>query len=160
MSSNLGAYDMIIGRDILSALGIQFDFATMSMKWEQAIVPMKDSSAVAEEAFHIQDPEAILDASSRLKGILDAKYEKADLHEVAESATHLSDDERQRLQSTLEEYTDLFDGTLGKWNMGAYNIELRPDATPYHARAFPIPQAYTDTLKLEVDRLEKAGVLR
>ena len=160
VSSNLGAYDMIIGRDILSALGIQFDFATMSMKWEQAIVPMKDSSAVAEEAFHIQDPEAIMDASSRLKGILDAKYEKADLHEVAESATHLSDDERQRLQSTLEEYTDLFDGTLGKWNMGAYNIELRPDATPYHARAFPIPQAYTDTLKLEVDRLEKAGVLR
>ena len=58
------------------------------MKWEQAIVPMKDSLAVAEEAFHIQDPEAILDASSRLKGILDAKYKKANLHEVAESATH------------------------------------------------------------------------
>ena len=48
-----------------------------------------------------------------------------------------------------------FDGTLGKWNIGAYNIVLRPDASPYHARAFPIPKAYTDTLKLEVKRLER-----
>jgi hypothetical protein len=151
---------MIIGRDILSALGIKFDFATMYMSWEQATVPMKDSSAVAEEAFHVQDPESVQEATSRLKGILDAKYEKADLHEVAESATHLREEERRKLQTTLEEYSDLFDGTLGKWNMGAYDIELRPDASPYHARAFPIPQAYTDTLKLEVDRLEKAGVLK
>ena len=44
--------------------------------------------------------------------------------------------------------------------MGAYKIELRPDASPYQARAFPIPKAYTDTLKLEVERLEKAGVLK
>ena len=43
--------------------------------------------------------------------------------------------------------------------MGAYKIKLRPDASPYHARAFPIPKAYTDMLKLEVQRLEKAGVL-
>ena len=44
--------------------------------------------------------------------------------------------------------------------MGAYEIELRPDASPYHARAFPIPKAYTDMLKLKVERLEKAGVLK
>jgi hypothetical protein len=54
----------------------------------------------------------------------------------------------------------MFDGTLGKWNMGAYDIELRPDITPYHARAFPIPKAFTDTLKVEVDRLCKSGVLK
>ena len=64
------------------------------------------------------------------------------------------------MQKTPNYSSDLFDGTLGKWNMGAYDIELRPEATPYHARAFPIPQAYTDTLKIEVDRLEKAGVLK
>ena len=44
--------------------------------------------------------------------------------------------------------------------MGAYDIELKPDPTPYHARAFPIPRAYTDTLKLEVEQLEKAGILK
>jgi hypothetical protein len=86
VSSNLGVYDMIIGRDMLSALGIKFDFTTMSIEWEHASVPMKDSEAVNQEAFYVADPEAIQDASSRLKRILDAKYEKADLREVAESA--------------------------------------------------------------------------
>jgi hypothetical protein len=55
----------------------------------------------------------------------------------------------------------LFDGSLGKWNMGAYDIELRPDVMPYHAaRAFPIPQIHTGTLKIEVERLCKVGVLK
>ena len=44
--------------------------------------------------------------------------------------------------------------------MGAYEIELKPDATPYHAKAFPIPHIHTATLKLEVERLVEAGVLR
>ena len=44
--------------------------------------------------------------------------------------------------------------------MGAYEVELRPDATPYHARAYPIPKAYTATLRLEVERLCASGVLR
>jgi hypothetical protein len=60
----------------------------------------------------------------------------------------------------LKEFPKLFDGSLGTWCMGAYDIELRPDATPYHVRAFPIPKAYTETLKVEVDRLVEAGVLR
>ena len=77
---------MIIGRNILSALGIQFDFSTMSIQWEQASVPMKDSDTVADEVFNVKDPEAIQDASSRLKGILDAEYKKADLKDVAASA--------------------------------------------------------------------------
>ena len=41
-----------------------------------------------------------------------------------------------------------------------HDVELRPDATPYHAKAYPIPQVHTATLKMEVDRLVKAGVLR
>jgi predicted aspartyl protease len=60
VSPNLGAYDMIIGRDVLSALGFKFDFATMTIEWDHAHVPMKDSTEVAEEAFYIQDPEAVL----------------------------------------------------------------------------------------------------
>jgi hypothetical protein len=151
---------MIIGQDILSALGFKFDFATMTIEWDHTHVPMKDSEQVAEEAFYVQDPEAVLDATSWLKGILDAKYEQADLHEVAASASHLAVEEQSHLHEALTEYSDPFDGTLGKWNMGAYDIELRPEATPYHARAFPIPKAYTDTLKVEVEQLVEAGVLK
>jgi hypothetical protein len=54
---------MIIGQDILSALGFKFDFATMTIEWDHANVPMKDSEQVAEETFYVQDPEAVLDTT-------------------------------------------------------------------------------------------------
>jgi hypothetical protein len=57
-------------------------------------------------------------------------------------------------------YESLFDGTLGTWKGEDYNIELRSDATPYHARAFPIPRIHEQTLQHEVDQLCKIGVLK
>ena len=159
-TGNLGAHDMIIGRDILQGLGFIFDFTQLTVEWDEVTIPMKDADSISEEAFYIQDPEAVAAATDRIKSILDAKYEKANLEEVAQEATHLSDKEKRMLHDFLKRYEDLFDGTLGRWNMDDYNIELRPDATPYHARAFPIPQIHTATLKLEVERLCEAGVLR
>ena len=44
--------------------------------------------------------------------------------------------------------------------MGAYEIELQPKATPYHAKVYPIPHIHTATLKMEVERLCEAGVLK
>ena len=94
------------------------------------------------------------------KKILDAKYEAADLHAVCKGCTHLTEDEQKSLFNLLAKYEDLFDGTLGKWQMEDYEIELRPDAKPYHAKAYPIPKVHTRTLKMEVDRLCESGVLR
>ena len=82
----------------------------------------------------MHEPEVITEATERIKTILDAKYEKADLREVAEEATHLNKEEQNKLHQLLTKYEDLFDGSLGKWKMDAYDVELRPDATPYHLR--------------------------
>ena len=112
------------------------------------------------ETFFIQEPDAVTETTERIKNILDAKYEKANLAQIASEANHLNDAEKQQLHHLLKEYEDLFDGTLGKWNMGAYDIELRPEAKPYHAKAYPIPQIHTATLKMEVERLCKVGVLK
>ena len=64
------------------------------------------------------------------------------------------------LLELLNKYEDLFDGTLGHWVGDNYNVELQPGVTPYHARAYPIPKAYEHTLKVEVERLCKVGVLK
>ena len=69
-------------------------------------------------------------------------------------------EERQKLEVLLTKYKDLFDGTLGHWKEENYDIELKPDVEPYHARPYPIPKAYEKTLKLEVDRLCQLGVLK
>jgi hypothetical protein len=63
------------------------------------------------------------------------------------------------LSTLLQKYQPLFDGTLATFEE-KYNIELKEGATPYHATSFPIPKVYGNTLKLEVDRLCKLGVLR
>ena len=54
----------------------------------------------------------------------------------------------------------MFDGSLGLWKSKKVQIELKKDAQPYHARAYPIPKALEAKVKLELERLIKAGVLK
>ena len=77
--------------------------------------------------------------------------EAADLEEVAANANHLSEDQQQLLLALLRKHETLFDGSLGHWTGEELDIELVPEAKPYHARAFPIPKVHTETLKQEVE---------
>ncbi len=160
VTKSLGSYDMIIGHDILEELGIDLRFSDLTVNWDGHSCPFKDGDATIEDSYFVADPQSIADATDRLKGILDAKYEKADLEEVVQEATYLSQEEQQKLLRLLQRYETLFDGTLGNWEKEKYDIELKPDAEPYHARAFPIPKVHLDTLKVEVARLCKLGVLK
>jgi hypothetical protein len=65
-----------------------------------------------------------------------------------------------QLLSILHKYQHLFDGSLGTWNAKPYNIELKPDAEPYHSRPFLVPKIHEATLKIELECLTKAGVLK
>ena len=49
----------------------------------------------------------------------------------------------------------MFDGTLGKNTGSDYTIELKEDTKP-----FPIPRIHEPTLKKEVIRLSKKGILK
>jgi hypothetical protein len=50
--------------------------------------------------------------------------------------------------------------SLGTWNAKPYNIELKLDAKPYHSRPFTVPKIHEATLKIELECLTKAGVLK
>ena len=100
------------------------------------------------------------DANDRLKRILDAKCEKADLEEICKDQPELSADEQNELFQLLLKCESPFDGTLGTHTGPKVNVELNKDATPYHARAFPLPRCHTETLKVEVQRLCELGVLK
>ena len=54
----------------------------------------------------------------------------------------------------------MFDGTLGKHTGSNFTIEFKENAKPYHAKPFPIPKIHEPTLKKEVTRLIKIGVLK
>ena len=160
VAKDLGAYDMIIGRDILTDLGIDIRFSNNTVEWDDSEIPMKDVDLEFQESYHLGDGDVADDAMDRIKAILDAKYEPANLREVADEAEHLPQDERDKLHELLKRYEDLFDGTLGHWNDVEYKIDLKPDVEPYHARSYPIPHKYVETLKMEVERLCEIGVLK
>ena len=88
------------------------------------------------------------------------KSAPADLDAVLQVSRHLMEDKKCQLHALLCKYEHLFDGTLGTWNNKPYNIKLKEGAKPYHSRPFPIPQIHERTLKVELDRLVKLGVLK
>ena len=73
--------------------------------------------------------------------------------------SHRNADQKKKLLILLLEYNHLFDGTLGDWKTDPVDLELKPNAKPYHAKAFPVPQIHEAHLRREVQRLVDIGVL-
>lgn len=121
---------------------------------------MKDRDATFEESFYTGDTVAMEEAADRLRIILEAKYEAANLREICNKSMHLDASKQEQLFRLLSSYENLFNGQLGHWLGDEYNINLQEGAKPYHAKAFPIPYVHLETLKAEVQRLCDLGVLK
>jgi len=163
--ANTTRYDMIIGRDLLQALGFIIDFHDHTMTWDEATIPMKDygkiSTLAEADAYcdEIYTTDVEQEITTQMTRILDAKYEKADLHKVVSESKHLTEHEQSQLLTLLRKYENCFDGSLGHWKTKPVNLELKSDASPYHARPFPIPHSREETMRKEIARLCNLGVL-
>ena len=154
------SYDMIIGTDLMRELGLKLDFKDLTITWDEAVMPFKNRDDTFETGFYQADSTAVLESTERIKRILDAKYEKIDVREYVKESKHLTAAQQDSLAALLERHEKLFDGTLGNWKSEDYDIELKEGAKPCHARAYPIPKAYEQTLKVEVQRLCTLDVLK
>ena len=96
-----------------------------------------------------KEPQSTLEATKRLIEILDAKYEKANLRAITKEdcLNHLSATEKEQLLKLLQEFEELFDGTLGDWDCNLVSLQLKERAQPYHGRPFPISKKHVETLK-------------
>ena len=90
-------YDMIIGTNLMSELGFKLNFQDVCVKWEDASMPFKDRDATFETAFHVEDIGSVQESTDRIKWILDATYEKADLEQIIAECKHLNVEERESL---------------------------------------------------------------
>ena len=72
-----------------------------------------------------QKTDSVRDSTTKIKRVLDAKYEKADLDEVVCSNQHLTQEEWVKLKGLLYKYESLFDGNLGSWLGEDVHIELK-----------------------------------
>ena len=160
-------YDLIIGVQSLANIGCILDFASKSLTIDSIKLPMRpqdsfmDPKALRTQFKEILEPASMREATNRAVKILDSKYEKANLVEVVQTTcTHLTDHQQSKLISLLREFEELFDGTLGDFQTEPVSFELLKDAKPYHGRPYPIPHIHLDTLKKEIKRLCKIGVLK
>ena len=88
-------YEMIIGRDLLTELGIEFSFSKQIMTWNDKVVPMKFSNCTETDSFYVQDTPSMEDALTHMKRILAAKYEAANLPKVVDECSHLTKSQKQ-----------------------------------------------------------------
>ena len=121
---------------------------------------MKPRDCEIKSHFAIAESNSVKEATGRIKRILDAKYEKANLKQVIKKLNYLTKVEQKGLLNLLQKYETMFNGTLGTYKGSVYKIELKDDIKPYHAKPFPIPKVHEATLKKEVERLIKIGVLK
>jgi len=136
VTKSLGPYDMIIGRDILRFLKIDVKFSEEIVEWDGAEMPFKDGDASLKEAHCVADSDPVEDAAHRVKRILEAKYEKADVDEICLEQAELDQEQRNQLAVLLRKYEALFDGQLGRWHGQEVKLELKEGAKPCHARAY------------------------
>jgi hypothetical protein len=87
--------------------------------------------------------QSTLEATKCLIEILDAKDEKANVKAITEEEclNHLKATEKNKLLELLQEFEELFDGTLGDWDCNPVSLQLKEGAQPYHGRPFPIPKS-------------------
>jgi hypothetical protein len=90
-------YDMIIGEDLLESLKTDIKYSTSTIEWDGAEIPMKLRDATIEDSYYINDTPSLVKAAERIKQILDAKYEPANLEEITANCTHLTDEQREDL---------------------------------------------------------------
>ena len=158
-------FDLIIGTETMHELGVVMNFKKLELTVDEITLPMYDmqdfqSKQMRQQFYADTEPASTQDDLKRVVRILDANYEKADLKEVVtDNCDHLNDHQRHLLLELLEEYEELFDGTLGDFQTEPVSFELKEDAKPFAGRAFPVPHIHLETLKKEVERLCEIGVL-
>ena len=140
----------------MTKLGIVLDYKKECFAWggiEIPMLPMGYWTSSNIKNFRKKPEE-------NYKIIKDAAYKQPDLNDVAAAQTHLKESQRSILLHILNKHKAIFKAKRGHWSGQDVEIELKADATPYHARAYRVPEAYKKPLRKEIERLEKEGVLK
>jgi len=163
-------YDVILGADFLTKAGIDINYSTGTMHWFENVRPMREPWKLDNSEYHAMACAFDIQADDELIGedwldsyltntILDAKYEKVNVHDVSKTQTHLTPIQQMELERVLSNYSKLFDGTLGVYPHKKFSIEIKDDAVPKHSRPYAVPQIHLEAFKKELDHLVKIGVL-
>ena len=67
LTDKLLNYGLLLGRNILYALGIVFNFENKTITWQEVSIPMKPPDCNAKEFFVIKESSPVKQATKRIK---------------------------------------------------------------------------------------------
>ena len=117
----------------MKELGVILDYKDSYITIDEIILPvrkLKDLQTRQQRSaiiINATEPHSTAGATKRAVKILDAKYEAEDLPSIVkEQCNHLNENEQYKLLELLEEFAELFDGTLGEFNTEPVSLVLNP----------------------------------
>ena len=162
-------YDIILGTDFLSKVGMKLDYQQNRMEWLDCILPMRPPGGLDADDFNTMVDQWYVQVEDDLLGedwlqcfateILDAKYEWTDITKLVNDMAHLDQAKKDDLLSLLQRHAKMFDETLGAYPHKKFHIDIDSKAKPTYARPYPIPRIHLNTFKNELEHLIRIGVL-
>ena len=161
---------MRLGRDLLTALVLDLKFSDNVIicgggPYKGCLSPMvdvinhdfkyiTDKTVKLEELFVNSYVDKLLESNSpissthRIRRILDEKYKTADLNKLmTEQCQHLTATESHILLNPLNNFKDLFGGTLSMWKTTPVYLGLKDGAKPVCSRSYPVPKLHEAMFK-------------
>jgi hypothetical protein len=112
-SSKEEAYDMIMGMDLMTSIGITVDCEERCIRLGGTEIPLKTRNTLNnDEILHMlyhaaNEPNILQEAEKRQNRIVDADYRKVEVDPFVEELKHLTMNEKQILGQTLKKIPKL-----------------------------------------------------
>jgi hypothetical protein len=141
---------MIIGRDMLRAMGLIVDFKDNLMTWDDVIVAMKtyrkkpplpnEPSIVSQMILDLVEDNLITMDKCLSSNILQSKYKPLNIQQIAQGQKQLTPSQRDELEEILLKFAKLFSGGLGKFNGKKIHLDLDPTVPSVASRAYTVAE--------------------
>lgn len=146
-------YPVMLGKDFMWQQRMVRDFEDCTLKWDGLEIKMPMNPRAEKRS------AAALAADMECRAEIAVDEPKQEPLEGLIATRSLSADQMTTIMTLVNKFPDLFSGKLGTFRKEPYVIPLQPDAEPYAGKPFPIPMAYFDATRAEIERLVAFGVL-
>jgi hypothetical protein len=140
--------EMVIGRDIMSALGLVGDFGAGRIQWDGNEMTIK----TAEQTPPTTGARGLVEVADDFGDELFAG-DATDVKPVDLLPQHLEAALQHCYLKLLEEFYDLYNGRLGRIRLPDYVLPLTTDYEPSHAKPYSVARSQEESARREMKRL-------
>ncbi|KAI9980422.1 hypothetical protein PInf_026368 [Phytophthora infestans] len=139
---------MVIGRDIMTALGLVVDFGAGRLQWDGSEIKIVTANDVSQTPAAHGLVEIVEECDDELFAGDSTDVKPADLlpHNLEADLQHC-------YLKLLEAFFDLYSGRLGRIRLPDYVLPLTADYEPSHAKPYSVARSQEDAARQEMKRI-------